>query len=125
MEAEDFIKMFKEESTNLPALPPPIAAEGSPPLPAASGDWQEDPLAVKLDKIRAAFLNGKTAGEVEAEAARMHIGDWLELVVKLSPKNIQVKGDVSFRHMLEQMGPIDRETYRFKVIDAEYKELPK
>ena len=82
-------------------------------------DWQDDPVPLKLEKIRAAFLNGKTAAEVENAAAMMLVGDWLELIAKISPKNVQVQGEVSFKHMLEELGPIDKSQYRFKMIEAE------
>ena len=99
-------------------------SNGASALAAATDeDWQNDPIPVKLDKIRAAFLNAKSPTEVQAAAWLMPIGDWLEMVVKLSPKNVQITGGISFRHMLEEFGPIEKDKYRFNAIPAEYTEL--
>lgn len=75
-------------------------------------DWRTDPVAVKLEKIRSVFLNSKTPFEVRAAAASMPIGLWLEQVVRLMPKDVKVQGEVNFRHMLEGLGPIDKDAYR-------------
>ena len=77
-----------------------------------AGEWFNDPVPTKLEKIRAAFLNSKTAAEVAAAAGNMPVGMWLECVIKLMPKDIKVQGEVGFRHMLEGLGPIDPNQYR-------------
>jgi len=85
-------------------------------------DWQEDALPGKLDKIRAAFLNGKTASQVKEQAALMPMDEWLGLVAKLAPKQVQIAGSFSFKHMLEEFGPINTDKYRLQgpeVVDAE------
>lgn len=96
---------------------------GAPVLAIAEEDWARDPIPGKLDKIRALFLNSKTPTEVYAAASMMPIGDWLEMVVKLSPKNVQITGGISFRHMLEEFGPIEKDKYRFNAIPVECTEL--
>ena len=120
----DLIELFGQELEALPASAPP---EEGPPTPVSAekgdGSWLNDPVPVKLEKIRAAFLDAKTPQEVTLQASIMPLGDWLDMVVRLSPKNIQVQGAVSFKHMLEELGPIDKEAYRPKVIDAEFSEM--
>lgn len=74
----------------LSALVPPLPLSPAP-APATDDDWSTDPVPVKLEKIRAAFLNAKTAREVTGMASVMAIGDWLDLVIKLSPKQVDVK----------------------------------
>jgi hypothetical protein len=91
-------------------------------------DWATDPVPTKLEKIRAAFLNSKSAAEVTAAAGNMPVTMWLECVIKLMPKDIKVQGEVSFHHMLEGLGPIDANAYRLgagpvKVVEAEFSEV--
>jgi len=97
-----------------------------------SGDsWKDDTVPTKLEKIRAVFLNSKTAAEVRAAAGNMPVGMWLECVIKLMPKDIKVQGEVGFRHMLEGLGPINKDAYRLTatrnapqiIQDAEYRVL--
>ena len=85
-----------------------------------SAEWDNDAVPMKLEKIRAAFLNSKTAAEVTAAAGNMPVAMWLECVIKLMPKNVQVTGSVDFTHMLAGLAPIDRDAYRPKVVEAEY-----
>ena len=132
LESENFIGLFDTEEETLPDLPvasPLESARGnggngtpaSLESKASDDDWRNDPVPVKLEKIRAAFLNAKRPGEVMAMAGTMAMAEWLELVIKLSPKNVQVSGGISFRHMLEELGPINKEQYRLSgpVIEAE------
>lgn len=102
-------------------------SSGAPALIATEDNWQNDPIPTKLDKIRAAFLNAKSPTEVQTAAWLMPIGDWLEMVVKLSPKNVQVTGDISFIHMLDTLGPINKSEYRLPtpaecIVEAELAE---
>ena len=107
-----------------PAVPSNGNGGSGTPAPAVTeDDWQNDPIPAKLDKIRAAFLNAKSPTEVQTAAWLMPIGDWLEMVVKLSPKNVQITGGISFRHMLEEFGPIEKDKYRFNAIPVECTEL--
>ena len=110
----DLARLLEDDLGSLP--PRDLAKAEGPPVPALpadeSEDWQGDPLPLKLEKIRASFLNAKTAFDVKTAALRMPIGDWLELVVKLSPKNIQLQAEVSFKHMLAELGPVDLDQYR-------------
>lgn len=125
---DDFIGLLGDDSPVLPPLREMKNGMNGTPVPAVlaeDAEWQNDPVPVKLDKIRAAFLNGKTAQEVQDAASLMAIGDWLELVAKIAPKNVQIQGSISFTHMLEEFGPINKEQYRLpgKVVEAEYKEI--
>ena len=131
LECDDYISMFDDDSEELPpslsSCLPAVNEKTGPPVSALELvddiEWQNDPVPVKLEKIRAAFLNSRTAGEVMAAGSTMQIGDWLELVVKLSPKNIQVSGGLSFKHMLEEMGPIDKNDYRPKQIECQCEDI--
>lgn len=90
-----------------------LAVEQAPSrVVAEEDDWNSDPVATKLEKIRAVFLNSKSPAEVRAAAGVMPVGLWLEQVIKLMPKDIKVQGEVEFRHMLEGLGPIDKDAYR-------------
>lgn len=129
VDLDDFDMILSCDEASLPAssLPVPSNGNGNGGTPArtvpAAESWQDDPVSVKLDKIRAIFLNAKTPTEVYAEASLLPIGDWLEMVVKLSPKNVQITGGISFRHMMEEFGPIEKDKYRFNAIPVECTEL--
>ena len=115
LDGDDFISLLSSEESSLPASALAEFEEAGPPAPGGNEngeDWKNDPLPLKLDKIRATVLNAKTPSEVHAAAATMPVGDWFELVVKMSPKNIQVDGAISFTHMLAEMAPINKEQYR-------------
>jgi hypothetical protein len=117
----DLLGILEATQTKLPPQALPQTTEDQLPVLVTISDdeWQNDPIPVKLDKIRAAVLNSKTASEVRLHAGLMQIGDWLEMVVKLSPKQMQVQGSFSFKHMMEEFGPIDSSKYKPQVIDIE------
>ena len=128
VDLDDFDMILACNEAELPSSLPATRGEngkaGTPaPVNVAEEDWTNDPVPTKLDKIRAAFLNSKTAAEVQTAAWLMPIGDWLEMVVKLSPKNVQITGGISFRHMMEEFGPIEKDKYRFNAIPVECTEL--
>lgn len=120
----DLFAIVEGSQAELPSKTEPAQTSAvQVPVCLTEDDWQADPVPVKLEKIRAAFLNSKTVTDIRMASTTMPIGDWLEMVVKLSPKNIQVQGAVSFKHMLEEYGPIDSSKYKPKAIDVEYKEI--
>lgn len=130
VDMDDFNAILASTDVSLPALSPPSGMverkNGNGGAPAGQNDdseWQNDPVPAKLDKIRAAFLNAKTPAEVYSQAALLPIGDWLEMVVKLSPKDVKITGGISFRHMLEEFGPIEKDKYRFNAIPVECTEV--
>ena len=132
LDCAGYLDLFEDEATELPpslsVSETAIESEGAP-APALSlveneEEWKNDPVPVKLEKIRAAFLNSKTVSEVLAAGSMMMIGDWLELVVKLSPKNVQITGGLSFKHMLEELGPINKDDYRPKQIECRVEDTP-
>lgn len=130
VDLDDFDLILGSEDVQLPPLSSSVpsngngSGSGAPDLAVTEeDDWRNDPIPAKLDKIRAAFLNAKSPTEVHTAAWLMPIGDWLEMVVKLSPKNVQISGGVSFRHMLEEFGPIEKDKYRFNAIPVECMEL--
>lgn len=127
MPSPDMRAVLEEDLDYLPELPKDDTE--APSLPTVTdADWQNDPVPVKMEKIRAALMNAKTAFDVEDQARRLPVADWIELVAKLAPKNIQVQADFSFKHLVEEFGPIDKEKFRRKkepdAIDAEYKAIP-
>ena len=131
VDLDDFDLILGSDDAELPALIPVLnngngngnRTNGTPALVNESSEWLSDPLPVKLDKIRELFLNSKSPTEVYAAASLMPISDWLDMVVKLSPKNVQITGGISFRHMLEEFGPIEKDKYRFNAIPVECAEL--
>ena len=90
---DDFAAILSCEDTTLAGLPsvvkPKNGGNGTPAAADKSAEgWLDDPASVKLDKIRAVFLNAKTPTEIYNEASLMPVGDWLEMVVKLSPQDV-------------------------------------
>jgi hypothetical protein len=87
LECEDYIGLFDSEEDELPEMSLVKVENGTAgtPLSVIDGEeWHDDPVSVKLEKIRGVFLNAKTAREVKVAAATMPIGDWLEFVGKIS-----------------------------------------
>jgi hypothetical protein len=125
VDLDDFSAILASEVTSLPALPSTInkGNGGTPTVVTEASGWASDPLPAKLDKIRAVFLNAKSPTEVYAEASLMPVGDWLEMVVKMSPKDVKVSGGIAFRHMLADMGPIDKSQYRPQAVQCDYEEV--
>ena len=124
---DDFSAILASEASALPALPSAVnkgnGNGGTPAVVVEASEWASDPLPAKLDKIRAVFLNAKTPTEVYAEASLMPVGDWLEMVVKMSPKDVKVSGGIAFRHMLADMGPIDKNQYKPQAVQCDYEEV--
>ena len=88
-EREDYVALFEcgeEELPPVSSLPAVCknGGNGTPPASVEDENWQTDPVSGKLEKIRAAFLNSKTASEVKAAASTMPVGDWLDLVTKMA-----------------------------------------
>lgn len=83
---DDFISLLADDASDLPVeVAEKKGKPGTPALASAEDrEWHNDPVPIKLDKIRATFLNGKTASEVEAAAAVMPIGDWIETAAKMT-----------------------------------------
>ena len=92
VDLDDFDLILGSDDAELPASLPVLnnsngngkRKSGTPALAIESAAWTDDPVSVKLDKIRAVFLNAKTPTEVYAEASLMPVGDWLEMAGKLT-----------------------------------------
>lgn len=119
--AKELPRTAEKECSSKSGDGPPISNSPQSDSQVTDEDWFNDSISVKMEKIREAFLNGKSAKEVRAAASMMMVGDWLELVSKLAPKRLDIKGDFSFKHLVDQFGPIDTEKYRLKAVDAEYR----
>jgi len=59
-------------------------------------------------KVKIAFLSAKSPEQVFVEAQAMSFATWLDTFIKLSPKELQVKGQFDVRSLMAQMGPIQR-----------------
>ena len=88
VDLDDFDLILGSDDAELPALSNGNGngkrKSRTPALAIESAYWTDDPVSVKLDKIRAVFLNAKTPTEVYAEASLMPVGDWLEMAGKLT-----------------------------------------
>lgn len=107
-------------------VPPQTLASNSGCLSVSdANEWRSDPTGSKWDKIRSVFMNAKGPQEVLLEAAAMDVREWLDWVCRMAPKKVEVQAEVSFKNMLEALGPIDREAYRYNgpAVDAEFKEV--
>ena len=58
--------------------------------------------------IRAAFIAGKDPAEILQFARSLPPLMWLDYFIKLSPKEVEIKGSFDIRKMVAQMGPIQR-----------------
>jgi len=90
-------------------------------------EWAEDPVGVAWNKIRSVFLRAKSPAQLFIEARNMSTGQWLDYAMKMAPKDLKVTAEFSFKHLLEELGPIDKEKYRVKpqgqIVDAEFSEV--
>lgn len=127
---EGFIQMLGGPR---PAKPVEVEPE-SPPVPAVSAAqllniteddrWTDDPVSVKWDKIRRVFLNAKDPVELHVDAAAMSTTQWLEMALRMAPKDVRVTAEFSFRALAEEFGPIDKELYKpSRIIEAEFTEI--
>jgi len=94
VDTEGLLGMF-EDTGELPPVPATVPAE----FPTKRNveyqvteddEWKDDNTAGKFDKIRRVFMNGRTAQDVLLHAQTMSDRDWMDTVVRLAPKQIDV-----------------------------------
>lgn len=107
-----------------PASVPVKRTVGSQELQTVTdADWQVLPTAEKWDKIRSAWMNGKTAEEIAVTAQEISVLAWLDVCVKMAPKDVKVQGTVSFKHMIDSLAPINKDDYRLGAVEVEFSEV--
>lgn len=81
---------------------------------------QDLPWAEYLQRFKETFIKAKPLDTVKVLAANMGFVDWLGYCVKLMPKDIKIQGEVNFRHLVAEFGPIDKSQYRLEepVVDV-------
>jgi hypothetical protein len=57
---------------------------------------------------RWAFIRAWDPEEVMIQAAALPFREWMDYFIKLSPKELQVKGHFEMRSLVAQLGPIER-----------------
>ena len=124
---EGLISLLQDCTPLEPIKEPPVA-----PVPRKGDlsvlvcdvdDWQNASVPEKYDKIQAVVMNSKSAEEVATEVRGMSVPVWLDLVIKMAPKNVKVSGAVSFKHMIDNLAPIDKDQYKFNAVEVEYSEI--
>jgi hypothetical protein len=103
----------------------PLAAVASVPVAAlapkdseeGSGLASDDPSeglswTDYLQKVKECFIQAKPLSDVRNFAGLMPFRDWMDYVIKLMPKDIKVQGEVNFKHLVEEFGPIDKRQYQ-------------
>ena len=90
-------------------LPEPTSSDAAP-VPAVPEQIDSTPAGLQTTarEIKAAFFAGKSVDEVFFHAQNMSFPAWLDFFIKLSPKEVQVKGQMDIRQLVGQMGPIQR-----------------
>jgi hypothetical protein len=61
-----------------------------------------------LDEIRNIWLSARSPSEVSVQARTMPFGVWMDYAIKLSPKNVNVKGQFDIRAAFATLGPVRR-----------------
>lgn len=82
-------------------------------------EWAEDSFGNAWNKIRNAFLRSKTAFDIKAYAKTLSEAAWLDIAMKMAPKDVKVTGEISMKHMLEELGPINKDQYRLEAKQSE------
>jgi hypothetical protein len=79
-----------------------------------------------LQKVKESFIRARPLSEVQLYASTMSFKDWMDYVIKLLPKDIKIQGEVNFKHLVEELGPIDKSQYRLPepVLEVEFCEVP-
>lgn len=85
----------------------PIDIDEAPAVPAKV-DTSPSGIQARAREIRAAFFNAKSVNEVAQQAAAMHFPVWLDYFIRMSPKEVEVKGQFDIRSLVAQMGPIQK-----------------
>ena len=96
---EGMIKFLKEISPTLqPVSVLKPAFLPSPPriVKPSNGngddlDWSDDLVGGKWNKIRSAVMNSKSVEEVTADVQDMSVREWLDWVVRMAPKQVEVQ----------------------------------
>jgi hypothetical protein len=57
---------------------------------------------------RWAFIQAWDPEDVLIQAAALPFREWMDYFIKLSPKELQVKGQFEMRSLVAQLGPIER-----------------
>lgn len=78
-----------------------------------------------LQRVKETFIKARPLGDIQMIAGSMPFKDWMDYVVKLMPKDIKIQGEVNFKHLVAELGPIDKSRYLLpeQVTDVEYCEV--
>lgn len=78
-----------------------------------------------LQKVKESFIKARPLEDVKMIAAAMPFKDWMDYVVKLMPKDIKIQGEVNFKHLVAELGPIDKSVYKLPepVTEVEFCEV--
>ena len=93
---EGMIKFLSELNPSLPTLLPSKLSSLPPVVKPSNGngnelDWTDDPVGVKWNKIRSAVMDSKSVEEVVADVQAMGTREWLDWVVRMAPKQVEVQ----------------------------------
>lgn len=127
---EGIIRLLEESNPVLDLPPSNLPAEPAQSLcpvitVAPEEEWEGEPTGVAWEKVRKAFFSSKSAFEIKAYAMGLTVGAWLDTVLRMAPKDVKVSGEVSLKHVLAELGPIDKDKYRVTglVEDVEFSEV--
>lgn len=121
---ENLLEIVSAEDSSLEEglgdlLPEPscTAARPAAPVPEVI-DASPAGVQAKAREIRAAFMSAKSTEEVYHMAQAMSFPAWLDFFIKLSPKEVQVKGQMDIRQITAQLGPINRRASASDSLDS-------
>ncbi len=103
----------------------PSSQAGEPPSPPQLSEGSRDGSGLAssdpsldlswpeyLQKVKETFIKARPLEDVRQFAAGMLFSDWMDYVIKLLPKDIKIQGEVNFKHLIAEFGPIDKSQYR-------------
>ncbi len=80
-----------------------------------------------LQRFKETFVKSWSLKKVQMFAENMGFKDFMDYAIKLMPKDVKIQGSVDFRHLVAELGPIDKEKYRLtgptQVKEVEFSEV--
>lgn len=79
-----------------------------------------------VKQFKEAFIRAKPLETVSELASGMRFSDWMEMAIKLLPRDVKIQGDFSFVHQLEALGPVNKAEYMLpepQAVEAEFEDV--
>lgn len=89
---------------SLPPLPPQPIAPPANCIKAQVPALNKESVS-SLEDIRSIWLSARSPQEIAVQAATMPFGVWMDYVIKMTPKQVDIKGQIDMRAAFVNLGP--------------------